>query len=225
MNRPLKKSSPSWATKPASRKPIGDLLPQHLPVAAEVVRDVRPRPRRGQPARQPERLRPRVMLMAGCRPRRRGRAPPPQPSRDEEQPQSSGHQHDHHDPAEVLGERELPADQHPQDQPQLPHEVGGGELERQRGGRRGALGEQRERDRHRRVGARGGGGARSGRQRRTPPAPLHPGRPGCARAGPTPGRSPRSRSRAPAPTRPPTPSAAHRGCRHTALMMFFIVYP
>src|SRR3954454_12500323 len=35
---------------------------------------------------------------------------------------------------EVLGERELPADQHPQHEPELPHEVRGGELEDERGG-------------------------------------------------------------------------------------------
>ena len=33
------------------------------------------------------------------------------------------HQRDHHDPADVFGERELPADQHPQHQPELPHQI------------------------------------------------------------------------------------------------------
>ena len=31
----------------------------------------------------------------------------------DEQPEQAGHQHDHHDPADVLGDGELPADQHP----------------------------------------------------------------------------------------------------------------
>ena len=95
----------------------------------------------------------RVLARAGLRGRRH------------EQAQRQRHQRDHHHPAEVLGERELPADQHPQHEAQLPHEVGRGELERQRGRRGGALGEQRAGDRHRRVGARGGGRPEAGRER------------------------------------------------------------
>ncbi len=55
-------------------------------------------------------------------------------ARRDERPQQQRHQHDHHDAADVLGERELPADQHPQHEAQLPHEVGRGELEGQRRG-------------------------------------------------------------------------------------------
>src|SRR5580765_7597965 len=46
-------------TKSALKEPSGDLLPEHLPVAAEVVRDVRPRVDRGQP------FAPRHLLAAG----------------------------------------------------------------------------------------------------------------------------------------------------------------
>jgi hypothetical protein len=38
---------------------------------------------------------------------------------------------DHHDAAQILGGRELPAEQQPQHEPQLPDEVGGGKLEGQ----------------------------------------------------------------------------------------------
>ena len=41
--------------------------------------------------------------------------------------------------ADELGQRELPADQHPEHQPKLPDEIRRGELERQRGARRRAL--------------------------------------------------------------------------------------
>ena len=94
-------------------------------------------------------------------------------------PQQHRHQRDHHDPAEVLAERELPADQDPQHEPELPDEVRGGELERERRGGRGALLEQALGDRDRGVGAgRGGraeaGGARDGREARRPTARLDP---------------------------------------------------
>ena len=53
----------------------------------------------------------------------------------DEQPQQHGHDDDQHEPADELGERELPADQHPHHDPKLEHEVRRGELERQRGRR------------------------------------------------------------------------------------------
>jgi hypothetical protein len=40
------------------------------------------------------------------------------------QPQQQRHQHDHHGAAEIFGERELPANQHPKHQAQFPHRVG-----------------------------------------------------------------------------------------------------
>jgi hypothetical protein len=83
----------------------------------------------------------------------------------DEQPEHDGHQHDHYDPAEVLRERELPADQDPQDEPELPHEVCRGELKRERRRRRGALLKQRFGDRDRGVGAGGRSGAESRGQR------------------------------------------------------------
>ena len=46
------------------QEPERDLLPQHLPVAAEVVRDVRPRAHRGEPLAPGQPLAGRVMLMA-----------------------------------------------------------------------------------------------------------------------------------------------------------------
>ena len=61
----LKKSFPSRPTNPARRKPSDDLLPQHLPVAAEVVGDVRPGRGARQPLAQRELLAGRVVLVAG----------------------------------------------------------------------------------------------------------------------------------------------------------------
>ena len=108
--------------------------------------------------------------------------------------------------ADELGERELPADQHPHHDPELDHEVGRGELESQRRGRRGALLEEALGDRDRRVAARGGGGPEAGgdgdrakpgaAERALDPLARHPGLHDRAR----------SRSRARAPTRRPTPS-------------------
>jgi len=83
----------------------------------------------------------------------------------DEEAQQGGHQHDHHDPADVLREGELPADQHPENQSELPDEVGGGELKRERRGGRRTLLKQRLGDRDRRVGAGGGGGPQAGRER------------------------------------------------------------
>ena len=53
------------------------------------------------------------------------------------------HQGDHHDPPEVLRDGELPSDEHPQDESQLPDEVRRRELEGERGGGGGTLLEQR----------------------------------------------------------------------------------
>ena len=89
-----------------------------------------------------------------------------QPARDE-QAQQHGHQRDQHQPADELGERELPPDQHPHEQAELDHEIGGGELERERAGSRCAGGEQRSGDRDGGVGAGRGGGAEPGRRRDT----------------------------------------------------------
>ena len=50
--------------EPGEQEPERDLLPEHLPVAAEVVRDVRPRPDRGQPLAPRQLLAGRVVLMA-----------------------------------------------------------------------------------------------------------------------------------------------------------------
>ena len=74
-------------------------------------------------------------------------------------------------------------DQHPEDQPQLPDQVGRGELEGERGDRRGALLEERLGDRDRRVGAGGGGGAEPGRLRHRDEAVAGERRLRSARAG------------------------------------------
>ena len=185
MKRPLKKSSPSRPMKPASRKPIVISFqsicqsPRKLwatsdQAAAEVSRSRQP-----MLARRPR--------GAGGRPAPAGRAraPAPRAAARRRRRSSDRHQRDHHDPADELGERELPADQDPEHQAELPDEVGRGELEGERGRGRGALLEERLGDRDRRVGAGGGGGAEAGRPgerpeaaaRRAPLDPLarHPG--------------------------------------------------
>ena len=140
-----------------------DLLPEHLPVAAEVVGDVRPGGGRAQPLPPAHPLAGGVMLVTAVRALRVLARPLLQLRRDEKA-QRQRHQHDHQRPADVLGEGELPADQHPEHQPQLPDQVGRGELEAERGHRRGALLKQRLGDRDRRVGAGGAGGPEPGGQ-------------------------------------------------------------
>ncbi len=211
-NRLLKTLVPSCATKPASTKPRRDLLVEHLPVAAEVVRDVRPGVDRRQALTPAQRRAGHVVLVPAVgRERVRARLLL-QPRRDE-QPQHQRHQDDHHEAAEVLGERELPAEQHPQHQAELPDEVRRGELEGQcRRRRRHPSGRGSWRSPPRRTSRR--------TRRRRAPSPMRsaagPRRswpPRRARAGPRPGRSRRSRSPARAPTRPPTPSARRRADR------------
>jgi len=126
------------ADEPGEQEADRDLLPQHRPVVAEVMRDVRPRCGGSQPLTDRHRLARHVVLVAGVR--RPGVLPRLllEAFRDE-QPQQHGHRDDQDQSANELGERELPADQHPEDDPQLEDEVGGGELEGQRRGRRGAL--------------------------------------------------------------------------------------
>jgi len=60
---------------------------------------------------------PRVLARGGLEPRCDERA------------QKERHQGDHHEAADVLGKRELPADQRPEHEPQLPNEVRRRELE------------------------------------------------------------------------------------------------
>jgi len=91
----------------------------------------------------------------------------------------------------AVGERELPADEHPQHQSELPDQVGRGELEGQRRSRRGALLEQALGDGHGRVGAGGGRGARGRWQSRPDGRHCRTLQARCARAGPTLGRPPR----------------------------------
>ena len=205
MNRCSKNPLPNWAMNPASRNPIVISFhsicqsPRKLCATSDHAR------RRGQPLAPRQLLAGRVMLMAGVG-LARVLAGLLLELRADEQPQQHRHQHDHHDPADVLGERELPADQHPQHQPELPHEVGRGELERERrGGARALLKQRLARSRSRRRST-----TRTRRRARSPSRsserPSRSSAPRSARAEPTPARSRRSRTRAPAPTTPPTPS-------------------
>ena len=130
-NRSLKKSSPSSAMKPASRNPsvisfqsicqsARKLCATSDQASAESSRS-RQRKLRARgvvlvPRGRMQRVRPRLVLL---------------PAR-YEQAQQQRHQHDHHDPADVFAERELPADQDPQDEAELPDEVRRGELEGER---------------------------------------------------------------------------------------------
>jgi len=71
----------------------------------------------------------------------------------DEEANQEGHQDDHDQAAEVLGQGELPADQHPQHEAELPHQVGGRELKGDRRRRRRPLLEQALCDRDGRVRA------------------------------------------------------------------------
>ena len=131
------------------QEPCEDLLPQHLHVAAEVVRDRRPR-LGGAELRS--RLR-RLVLVPGLRRvgvRARLLLEPPR----YEEPDAEPHQRDQHDPADELGERELPPEEDPHDDADLEHEVRRRELEDHRRGEAGALLEERLGDRDRRIAAR-----------------------------------------------------------------------
>ena len=182
-----------------------DLLPEHLPVAAEVVGDVGPGARRRQPLPPvPLRSRGRVDVVTcaclGVLARLLLQL------RRDEAPQQDRHQRDQHDPADELGQRELPADQDPDAPGRAPRRGWS-----RRTGRRArspprrpsgtatsrSRSPRRSRTRRRRRGRWPSPAARS----RCPRAPTR-----SARAAPRPGRSRRSRSRAPAPTRPPRPS-------------------
>src|SRR6266542_17612 len=85
----------------------------------------------------------------------------------ERSPEQQGEEGDHQRPADELGHGELPAEQHREDDAQLDHQVGGGELEGHRGGEVGALAEDRAGQGDRGVGARRGRRAKpaGGRQR------------------------------------------------------------
>ena len=141
-----------------------DLAIEHRPVVAEVVRDVRPRLDRDATARAATSRSGRVVLVAGLGVRGVLAGSPLQARRDE-RAQQHGHDRDQQQAADELGQRELPADQDPDHDSELDDEVGRGELEGQRAGRRGALGEQRLGDRDGGIGAGGGGCAERRRER------------------------------------------------------------
>ena len=162
--RPLKKSSPSSAMKPASRKPVRISFhsicqsPRKLCATSDhACAEVR-RSRQG-----------RSLPTAWCwwpASARWACSRATASSSGETKARSSSHMRAIITmPPEVLGERELPADQDPQDEAELPHEVGGGELEGQRRRGRGALLEEALRDRDGGVGARRRRGAQAGRAR------------------------------------------------------------
>ena len=175
----------SSATKPAIRKPTRDLLPEHLEVAAEVVRDVRPGGHRREPL-APAALADRALVLVA----RVGRLRVARASSSSRLLTSSRSaepdERDQHDPADELGQRELPAEEDPEHDPELEDEVRRRELEGHRRGEARALLEHRLRDRDRRVAARRRGRAEPGRERRScagraPPRALcirdarHPG--------------------------------------------------
>lgn len=84
--------------------------------------------------------------------------------RRQREPHQQGQQDHHHDAAEELGRGELPAHHHDQDDPELDHQVGGGELKGDRVGEAGALAEDGAGQGDSRVGARAAGGPEEGRQ-------------------------------------------------------------
>jgi len=83
----------------------------------------------------------------------------------DEQPQQERHEHDENEPAEELCGGELPDEEDPEHEPELPDEIPRGELERERGCRRRSVLKERLRDRDGRVRARGRRGAECGRAR------------------------------------------------------------
>ena len=178
--------------KPASRKPSDDLLVEHRPVVAEVVQRHPTRPRRAEPRAQRTCARRRSGADAPARPCARVLARLRfQPGARRTAADSTASSRS----ASQAAERTRPSvncqpSSTHRTTPKLDNEVGRGELEGERACRRGAAREQRSRDRDRRVGARGGGGAEPGRQRRPSERRRRRAPAGCARAGPMPARSP-----------------------------------
>ena len=108
---------------------------------------------------------------------------------------------------------ELPAEQDRDDDPELDHEVRGGELERHRGGEVGALAEQRAGERDRGVGA-ATRRRRRGRSRRRACAASRRAAAGASPASRRPpARPPRARSRGSAPRGPPRSSRTRTRAR------------
>ena len=119
-------------------------------------------------------------------------------------------QHDHDRAADELGQRELPADQHPQDDTKFQHQIGRGELERHGSDEIAALAEDRPRQRDGGIGTRGGRGAE-------PTGDARSSASGCqAAAGASrlwsrrPARHPTARSPGPVPTNLPPHGEGHR---------------
>ena len=131
-----------------NQQPTGDVHPYGAPVHDEVVADRGEAPGRAQsppdrtaladahvhlgvPLHPPEHA--AVRLSPGLLDQLRS----------QEAPKQHHHQPDHDRPADELACGELPPDEEGQDDPQLDHKVGGGELERHRGGEVCALAKQR----------------------------------------------------------------------------------
>ena len=137
----------------------GDLFPEHLPVAAEVVRDIRPGLHGGEPLPPGKPFRCRhVVRVAGLGLDRVGTGLFLEPPGDE-QPDPGPHERDQQDPAHELRQGELPAEEDPHHDPDLEDEVRGGELEGHRRSEARALLEDRLRNRNRGVAAGRRGGA------------------------------------------------------------------
>ena len=167
-NSALKKPIGRSATKPAIRNPAPisfqsiSQSPRKLCATSDhASTDVRRSPP-GQPlgARG-------VVLVPGLRRERVSARLLLEAARDEE-PQPGPHERDQEHAADELRERELPAEEDPDHDPELEDEVRGRELERHRRDEARALLEHRLRDRDGRVAARRRGGAEAGREGHRP---------------------------------------------------------
>ena len=83
----------------------------------------------------------------------------------QEQAEEHRNEDDHDRPAYELPQSELPAHEQGQDDAELNHQVGGGDLEGHCGGEAGALAEQRAREGHRGIRTRGAGRTQGRRDR------------------------------------------------------------
>ena len=119
------------AGEPREREADADLLPEHLPVAAEVVRHVRPCLGGDEPAAERQRARGGGVYVSRLRRESVVASFVLEPPRDEEAKEDR-HEDDQDGAAEKLREREPPAEQDPEHEPELPDEVRRRELKRER---------------------------------------------------------------------------------------------
>ena len=189
-----------------------DLAVEHPPVAAEVVRHVRPRRDRGDALAPGAAARRRGGARGRCRPRARARARALELRR-HEQPQPGGHQHDHHDAAHVLRRARTATRSAPTGRGRAPTPGWSrrtGTPAPKRPTRPSGTPTCRSPPRRRSTTRR----RRPGRSpTRRGAAPRRSAAARWPRAEPRPARSPRSGSRGRAPTTPPTPSGRRSRAR------------